>query len=131
MIKMLMTKIREFIIRGVTTLPLKENLILRLKWGKGGGGWHWLPQWKKVRVVKLQKVFMFPRGFIFRMIILLNFVEPSSLVAGDSVLLVENLGGICLVCQIQFQWNGIFNDNISRWLQTSFELGDMKYIMHP
>jgi hypothetical protein len=73
---------------------------------------------------------MFPRGFIFRMIIQLNLVEPSSLVTGDSVLLVENLGGICLVCQIRFQWDGIFNDNISRGLQTNFELGDMKHIMH-
>jgi hypothetical protein len=34
---MLMAKIREFITQGVTALPLKENLILRLKYGKGGG----------------------------------------------------------------------------------------------
>jgi hypothetical protein len=61
----------------------------------------------------MYKVFMFPHGFIFRMIIPLNFVDLSSLVAGDSILLVENLGGICLVCQIRFQWNDIFNDNIS------------------
>jgi hypothetical protein len=73
---------------------------------------------------------MFPCGFIFGMTILLNLVEPSSLVTGDSVLLVENLGGICIVCQIRFQWNGIFNDNIGLRLQTSFELGDMKHIMH-
>jgi hypothetical protein len=37
MIKMLMTRIREFVTRGVTALPLKENLIPRLKYGKGGG----------------------------------------------------------------------------------------------
>jgi hypothetical protein len=43
---------------------------------------------------------MFPRGFIFRVVIPLDLVEPSSLVAHDSVLLVENLDGICLVCQI-------------------------------
>jgi hypothetical protein len=73
---------------------------------------------------------MIPRGFIFGMIISLNLVKSSSLVVGDSVLLVENLGGIYLVCQIRFQWDGIFNDNIGRGLQTSFELGDMKYIMH-
>jgi hypothetical protein len=73
---------------------------------------------------------MFPHGFIFRMIIPLNLVELSCLVAGDSVLLVKNLGGIRLVCQIQFQWDGIFNDNIGQGLQTSFELGDMKHIMH-
>jgi hypothetical protein len=51
MIKMLMTYIREFITQGVTALPLKENLVPRLKYGKGGEGWHWLPQWKKVGVV--------------------------------------------------------------------------------
>jgi hypothetical protein len=73
---------------------------------------------------------MFPCGFIFKMIISLDLVEPSSLVAGDSVLLVENLGGICLVCEIRFQWNGIFNDNIGRGLQTSFELEHMKHILH-
>jgi hypothetical protein len=39
---------------------------------------------------------MFSRDFIFGVIILLNLVEPSSLVSGDSVLLVKNLGGICL-----------------------------------
>jgi hypothetical protein len=60
----------------------------------------------------------------------LNLVEPSSIVAGYSVLLVENPSGICLVCQIRFQWNGIFNDSIGRELQTSCELGDMKHIMH-
>jgi hypothetical protein len=65
---------------------------------------------------------MFPRSFIFRVVISLDLVEPSSLVARDSVLLVENLDGICLICQIRFQRNGIFNDNIGRWLQTSFEL---------
>jgi hypothetical protein len=43
---------------------------------------------------------MFPHSFILRMIILLNLVEPSSLVGRDSVLLVKNLGGVCLVCQI-------------------------------
>jgi hypothetical protein len=89
-----MTEIREFITRGVTTLPLKENLILRLKYGKGGEGWHWLPSWKMVRLVGPYKVFMFPRGFIFRMIIPLNLVKLSSLVVGDSVLLVENLDWI-------------------------------------
>jgi hypothetical protein len=35
MIKMLMIGIREFITQGVTTLPLKRNLVLRLM--KGGG----------------------------------------------------------------------------------------------
>jgi hypothetical protein len=73
---------------------------------------------------------MFPCGFIFRVIIQLNLVEPSSLVAGDSVLLVKNIGRICLVCQIRFQWDGIFNDNIGRWLHAPFELGDMKHIMN-
>jgi hypothetical protein len=43
---------------------------------------------------------MFPRGFIFGMILPLHLVEPSSRVARDSVLLVKNLGGICLVRQI-------------------------------
>jgi hypothetical protein len=51
MIKMLMTEIREFITQGIIALPLKENLVPRLKYGKGGKGWHWLPRWKKVEVV--------------------------------------------------------------------------------
>jgi hypothetical protein len=59
---------------------------------------------------------MFPRGFVFKVIIPLNLVEPSSHVAHDLVLLVENLGGVCLVCQIRFQWDGIFNNNIGRRL---------------
>jgi hypothetical protein len=46
---------------------------------------------------------MFPCGFIFGVIIPLNLVEPSCLVARDSVMLVENLDGMCLVCQIGFQ----------------------------
>jgi hypothetical protein len=50
MIKTLMTKIREFVTRGVTAPP-KENLVSRLKYGNGGRGWHWLPRWKKVGVV--------------------------------------------------------------------------------
>jgi hypothetical protein len=73
---------------------------------------------------------MFPCGFVFGVIIPLNLIEPSSLVECDSVLLVEHLDGICLVCQIRFQWDGVFDNNISRRLQTSFELGDMKHIMH-
>jgi hypothetical protein len=40
---------------------------------------------------------MFSCGFIFGVVIPLNLVELSSLVLGDSVLLVKNLGGICLV----------------------------------
>jgi hypothetical protein len=68
---------------------------------------------------------MFPRGFIFEVIIPLDLVEPSGLVAYDSVLLVKNLDGICLVCQIRLQWDGVFDNNIGRKLQTSFELGDI------
>jgi hypothetical protein len=73
---------------------------------------------------------MFLYGFIFGMIISLNLIKSSSLVTGGSVLLVENLSGICLLCQIRFQWDDIFNDNIGQGLQTSFELCDMKHIMH-
>jgi hypothetical protein len=43
---------------------------------------------------------MFPRGFIFGMIIPLNLVKLGSLVVRYSVLLVEILDGICLVSQI-------------------------------
>jgi hypothetical protein len=74
---------------------------------------------------------MFPCGFVFGLIIPLDLVEPSSLVARDSVLLVENLGGICHLCQIWFQWDGVFDNNIGGRLQTSLELGDMKHIMIP
>jgi hypothetical protein len=59
---------------------------------------------------------MFPRGFIFGVIIPLDLIEPSSLIARDSVLLVKNLGGICLVRQIWFQFDGVFDNNISRML---------------
>jgi hypothetical protein len=86
---------------------------------------------EEVRVVGSQEFFMLPRGFIFDVIISLDFVELSSLVVHDSVLLVENLDGICLLCQIWFQWDGVFDNNIGRRLQTSFELGDMKHIMNP
>jgi hypothetical protein len=86
---------------------------------------------EEVRVVGSQEFFMLPRGFIFDVIIPLDFVELSSLVMHDSVLLVENLDGICLLCQIWFQWDGVFDNNIGRRLQTSFDLGDMKHIMNP
>jgi hypothetical protein len=65
---------------------------------------------------------MLPRGFVFRVIIPLDLIELSSLVAHDSVLLIENLDGICLVCQIRFQWNGVFDNHIGQRLQPSFEL---------
>jgi hypothetical protein len=68
---------------------------------------------------------MFPHGFVLGVIIPFDLVEPSSLVTRDSVLLVENIGGICLVCQIRFQWDGISDNNIDQRIQTSFELGDM------
>jgi hypothetical protein len=86
---------------------------------------------EEVRVVGSQEFFMLPRGFVFDVIIPLDFVELSSLVVHDSVLLVENLDGICLLCQIWFQWDGVFDNNIGRRLRTSFELGDMKHIMNP
>jgi hypothetical protein len=73
---------------------------------------------------------MFPCGFIFRVVIPLDLVEPSSHVARDSVLLVEHLDGMCLVSQIRFQWDGAFDKHISWRLQTSFKLEDMKHIMH-
>jgi hypothetical protein len=64
---------------------------------------------------------MFPCGFVFGVVIPLDLIEQSSLVACDSVLLVENLDGMCVVRQIRFQWDGVFDNNICRWLQTSFE----------
>jgi hypothetical protein len=73
---------------------------------------------------------MFPRGFIFAVIIPLYLVELSSLVACDSVLLVENLDGTGLVGQVGFQWNGVLRNHISQRFQTSFELGDVEYIMY-
>jgi hypothetical protein len=73
---------------------------------------------------------MFPRGFIFRVFIPLYLVELSSLVACDSVLLVENLDGMGLVGQVRFQWNGVFDNHISQRFQTSFELGDVEHIMY-
>jgi hypothetical protein len=56
--------------------------------------------------------------------------RTECLVAGDSVLLFENLDGICLVRQIMFQWDGVFHNHIGWRLQTSLELGDMKHIMN-
>jgi hypothetical protein len=55
---------------------------------------------------------MFPRGFIFGVFILLDLAEPSNLDAGDSVLLVENLDGVCLVRQIRLQWDGVLDNHI-------------------
>jgi hypothetical protein len=92
-------------------------------------GVGWLPRWKELTIVGLQELLMFPCGFIFRVVIPLDLVESSSLVACDSILLVENLDRICLVCQIWFQRDGVFNNNISWSIQTSLELGDMKHIM--
>jgi hypothetical protein len=60
------------------------------------------------------EVFIFPRGFIFGVIIPLYLVEPSSLVACDSVSLVENLDGMGLVGHVGFQWNGVFDNHISQ-----------------
>jgi hypothetical protein len=85
----------------------------------------------ETQVVGSQEFSTFPCDFVFGVIIPLDLIEPSSLVMCDSVLLVDNLGGVCLVCQIQFQWDGVFDNNISRRLQTSFKLGDMKHIMNP
>jgi hypothetical protein len=73
---------------------------------------------------------MFPCGFIFGVVIALDLVELSSLVACDSVFLVENLDGICLVCQIRFQWDSVFDNHICRRPQTTFELRDMKHIVN-
>jgi hypothetical protein len=70
---------------------------------------------------------MFPCGFIFRVIIPLYLVEPSSLIAYDSVLLVENLDEMGLLGQVGFQWNGVFDNNIGQRFQTSFELGDVEH----
>jgi hypothetical protein len=44
-----------------------------------------------------------PTWLHIRSVRLLDLVEPNSIVAGDSVLLVENLDGIGLVRQIRFQ----------------------------
>jgi hypothetical protein len=63
---------------------------------------------------------MFPCGFIFRVTIPMDLVELSSLIVCDSVLLVENLDGICLLSQIGFKWDGIFDNSIGRRFQTPF-----------
>jgi hypothetical protein len=74
---------------------------------------------------------VFPRGFIFGVLVSLDLVEPGSLVACDSVLLVENFDRISLVHQIRFQCDGVFDNHICWRLQTSLELRDMKHIMNP
>jgi hypothetical protein len=74
---------------------------------------------------------MFPCGFIFGVIIPLYLVEPSSLIAFYSILLVENLDGMGLVGQVGFQWNGIFDNHIRLRFQTSFELGDVDTLCTP
>jgi hypothetical protein len=73
---------------------------------------------------------MVPHGFIFGVIIPLYLVEPSTLVACDSVLLVKNLDGTGLVGQVGFQRNGVLHNHISWRFQTSFELGDVEQIMY-
>jgi hypothetical protein len=73
---------------------------------------------------------MFPRGFIFGVIISLYIVEASSLVPCDSVLLVENLDGTSLVGQVGFQRNGALHNHISQRFQTSFELEDVEHIIY-
>jgi hypothetical protein len=73
---------------------------------------------------------MFPRNFIFRVIIPLNLVKLGSLVSSDSVPLVQNLDRMRLVSQVWLQWDGSFNHNISRELQTSFKLGDVKHVVN-
>jgi hypothetical protein len=64
------------------------------------------------RVVGPQELLTFPRGFVFEVIIPLDLVEPSSLIVCDSVLLVKNLDGMCLVRQIWFQLDGVFDNHI-------------------
>jgi hypothetical protein len=56
--------------------------------------------------------------------------KTGSLVLSDSILLVQNLDRICLVCQVWLQWGGVFHYDIGWRLQTSFELGDMKHVMN-
>jgi hypothetical protein len=97
---------------------------------KGEWGVDWLPWQKNLRVVGPHEFFMFPRGFILGVIIPLNLVKLGSIVSGDSVLLLEDIGGICLVCQVLLQCDGMFNNNIGWELHTSFELGDMKHVVN-
>jgi hypothetical protein len=73
---------------------------------------------------------MLAHGSIFGVIIPLYLIKLSSIVARDSILLVENLDGMGLVGQVGFQWNGVFDVHISRRFQTSFELGDVEHIMY-
>jgi hypothetical protein len=56
---------------------------------------------------------MFLCGYVCGVIIPLYLLKSSSLVARDSVLLVENLDGMGLVGQVGFQWNGVSNNHIS------------------
>jgi hypothetical protein len=80
-----------------------------------------VPRWKELGVIGSQKLLTFPRGFIFGVIIPLDLVELSSLVACDSVLLAEDLDRICLVRQIMFQWDSVFNNHICRRHETYYE----------
>jgi hypothetical protein len=48
---------------------------------------------------------MFPRGFIFGVVISLDLVESGSIIACDSVLLVKNLDGVsCTSNQVPMEW---------------------------
>jgi hypothetical protein len=73
---------------------------------------------------------MLSLGLIFRVVIPLNLVKLDSLISSDSILLIQNVNGMCLVGQVWLQWDGVFNYNISWGLQKSIKLLDMKHIVH-
>src|SRR3954464_6549605 len=104
---------------GVTNLPHYKNS--RLENLRGSG--------KKIGVFFTKTIFAFPSGFIFRMILPLNFEELDGLVAGSVFRLIENAARMFLISQVLLQLNHImfhFTDGV---LEAASELRHVEYIV--
>jgi hypothetical protein len=60
----------------------------------------------------------------------LNLVEENHLSPHDSVLLTQKLHWMLWIRQVGIERRDIISDDISRWLQTFFQLRDVEHVMH-
>ena len=75
-------------------------------------------------------VLLFPRGFILRVVLPLNFVELHHTIYSHSFFFVQDLDRMLNICQVRLEGKTFNFHSFIRHLQTFLQLGDVKHIMY-
>jgi hypothetical protein len=107
-------RLQEFEPWDVTTLPLKGNLIPRLRAQMVKKEVPHASLWReKLWIIGAEEILSLPCSLFLRMMALLNLIESNHSSPHDSVLLTQNLHLMLWIGQVDIKGHDIVNEDIS------------------